>query len=112
MMFGHRDPQGRARNRLAAGLGRLEEEPGPSFLSSATPVRQDAVAACREQLRELAYQLAGPGPVASDGVQLVDELLTDPASPLYTGGPAELADAVAAARRALQVEPREHERIG
>jgi hypothetical protein len=104
MKFGLRDRQAHdCRERLAADLERLTEvSPPAGSLSSRAPLRYDAVDACRGDLQRLAADLTTSEPVSSEGVRMAKRLLTDPASPVYSGGPEELSNAVRAARRALE----------
>ena len=78
----------RSRRRLAASVDRLVAEvdydPG-GRLSSAVPVRRDQVAEARATLVAIAGALRDLDSVDPRGVALVLRLITDPASPLYSG---------------------------
>jgi hypothetical protein len=70
------------RNEIAATLRRLARRDGRPLSSrvSAVPARAEDV---RRDLERLAARLLAPGPVASRGVALTQELLTDGAGPLF-----------------------------
>jgi hypothetical protein len=79
----------RYRRRLAASVHRLVEEldtdPAAYLMSSAVPVQRDRVVAARGTLVALAGALRDVDPVNPRGVALTLRLITDPASPLYSG---------------------------
>jgi hypothetical protein len=108
MRFGpplpHRSPE-RRRRRLAAALERLADEaerPAQPF-GAAVPIDRAAVSACRDQLLDTARTLeATSEPVNERGLDLLDGLVRDGASPVYTPlGNGALADAIRHARAAL-----------
>jgi hypothetical protein len=78
----------RYRRRLAVSLQRLVEElddDSASYLSSAVPVQRQHVAAARGTLLALAGALRDVDSVNPRGVAMTLRLITDPASPLYSG---------------------------
>jgi hypothetical protein len=78
----------RYRRRLAASVDRLvaEIDSDPSgYRSSAVPVRRDQVAEARGTLVAIAGALRDLDSVNPQGVALTLRLITDPASPLYSG---------------------------
>lgn len=94
--------QDRTRQRLASGLLRVIEdaEASPGGISSAIPVQRRAVPGCRGELLDLADRLRSPRPAYAQGVELVQSLLTEAASPLYQAD-GDLAAAVTTALAAL-----------
>lgn len=70
-------------------IERLVRSASGDRLPSASPMNRGAVRASSGLLRTLAARLADDRPVAPRGVLYVDQLLGDPASPLY-GEHAEL----------------------
>jgi hypothetical protein len=94
------------RTELAASLRRLARGDGRISLDKqvgAPPAQADAV---RVELERLADRLLEPGPVATRGVALTQELLTDGAGPLFW---TESADDLGARLRIVleALEPRE-----
>jgi hypothetical protein len=78
----------RYRRRLAASVHHLVEEleaDPAGYLSSAVPVQREHVAAARGTLLALAGALRDVDGVNPRGVALTLRLITDPASPLYSG---------------------------
>jgi hypothetical protein len=76
----------RYRRRLAVSVERLVEEiEAGAGLSSAVPVRREQVAEARGTLLSIAGALRDVDPVGPRGVALTLRLITDPASPLYSG---------------------------
>jgi hypothetical protein len=89
-----------ARRRLARNLERaISDSMRPRGLSPAVPVHPCALAEARPALEQLVVALRCPEPVRPRGVALVERLLIDGGSPLYTGGGEETLEA--RARRAL-----------
>jgi hypothetical protein len=101
-----RSPE-RRRRLLASGILRLIDEaerPSTPF-SPAVPVQRQAILSSRTRLLGLAEALADTGePVNDRGIALVDELLRDGASPVYSPlGEAALDAAVRHAHAALML---------
>jgi hypothetical protein len=94
----------RHRRALAAGLNRTTreaEEPARPF-TCAVPVQRREVRAARDQIEQLARDLAGPDEVQLRGILLVRDLLTHGDSPFFTPGPdGALSHAVRHAHAAL-----------
>ena len=66
------------------------------------PLQRHEVLAARDEIDGLVKDLLAPGEVRARGVALVENLVTDGASPLYTAGPdGELERAVRGAHAAL-----------
>jgi hypothetical protein len=83
----------RYRRHLALSVQRLVEEidtDPASYLSSAVPLQRHHVAAARGTLLALAGALRDVDPVNPRGVALTLRLITDPASPLYSGSAMDL----------------------
>jgi hypothetical protein len=77
----------RYRRRLAASIERLMQEPRAdrwSGMSAAVPVVRDQVTAARDSLSLLARMLRGAEDVRPRGVAMVERLLTDANSVVYT----------------------------
>ena len=76
----------RCRAGLAAGLRNLLEEAAEPRLgfSAAVPLQRREILHERDFLLALAADLAGDDAVSPHGVALIEALLTDGASPLYT----------------------------
>jgi hypothetical protein len=93
------------RRQLAEGIGRLIDEAGRPRrgLSSALPVSREEIALALPQLRQIQAMLAIDGTVYSRGVAMLNCLLTDGGSPLFTAAyRGELRDTLEAAIAALQ----------
>lgn len=91
----------RYRRRLAASVHHLVEDLGRdpgAYISSAVPFRLDQVEGARATLLALAGALRDIDRVDVRGVAMTLRLITDPASPLYSGTAGALQ---AAARQAL-----------
>ena len=95
----------RHRRVLASGLERVIDDvlERPRPYSASVPLRRRAILHEREGLLELAFELRDTSQeVDARGVALVDQLLSDGGSPLYTENPDEtLAGAIRRARAAL-----------
>jgi hypothetical protein len=79
-----------------------EADRKPEPFSAVVPIDRDAVTACRQQLLDTARALEASEPVSERGLDLLDGLVRDGASPVYTRlGNDALADAVHHARAAL-----------
>jgi hypothetical protein len=94
------------RTELAASLRRLARGDGRTSFGNrvgAAPAQADEV---RQDLERLAARLLEPGPVATRGVALTQELLTDGAGPLFW---TESADDLGARLRTVleELEPRD-----
>jgi hypothetical protein len=94
----------RHRRQLASGLERMidaaEERPYPH--SASVPLRREAILNARAPLLGLAFELRDGAEVSAQGVALVEQLLRDGGSPLYTETPDEtLEGAIRRARAAL-----------
>jgi hypothetical protein len=79
----------RCRNGLAKGIRRLidaAEEPRRPY-SAAAPLQRREILSERTFLLELADELADEDELSPRGIALVDGLLTDGASPIYTPSP-------------------------
>ena len=93
-----------SRRKLADGLyGALRAaEAPPRPLSTVIAVQRREIVAAREEIERLAETLLAPGEVRAGGVALVEDLLTDSTSPLFTAGPdGELDRALRRAHAAL-----------
>jgi len=94
----------RCRRALAAGLhGTLRDAlKAPAPFTAAVPLQRREVLNARDDIEELAQDLLAPGDVQARGVVLVQDLLTQGSSPLFTAGPeGQLDRAVRQARAAL-----------
>ena len=66
------------------------------------PLRRDQIAGSASELDGLARSLAGPSPVAAQGVAMVSQLLADGGGPLYrVGAHDDLGALIERAARAL-----------
>ncbi len=97
----------RCRSGLAEGIRSIietaEEDPRRSY-SAAVPVRRHDILAEREFLVAIAEDLLSDDELSPRGIALVETLLTDGASPLYSVGPEdELHRALTHARAALHL---------
>ncbi len=97
----------RHRHLLASGLRRVvatAEKPRRGF-SAVAPIQRGPVLAARARLVEVAELLDGDEPVSPRGIIVVERLLTDGTSAIYTpSAPGELDAAVRHARVTLLVE--------
>jgi hypothetical protein len=94
----------RSRRPLAAGLNRTIREAGrpARSLTAAVPLQRHQVLAARDEIEQLARDLAGPDEVQPRGVLAVHALLTHGDSPFFTPSPdGTLNHAVRHARAAL-----------
>jgi hypothetical protein len=95
----------RHRRLLASGLERVidEAQEGRRPYSAAVPLRRRAILSERVPLLGLAFELRDTAEeVSSHGVALIEQLLSDGGSPLYTENPDEsLEGAIRRARAAL-----------
>ena len=95
----------RHRRLLASGLERVidEAQDRPRPYSAAVPLRRRAILSNRNELLGLAFELRDASrEVSAHGVALVEQLLSDGSSPLYTENPDEtLEGAISHARAAL-----------
>ena len=96
----------RCRAGLVAGLRSVIEEadePRRAF-SAAVPVRRQEILRERQSLVALAEDLLSEDEFSPRGIALIERLLTDGASPLYTPGPSgDLHRALIHARAALHL---------
>jgi hypothetical protein len=96
----------RCRASLAEGICTLVEEaqhPSRGY-SAAAPLQRHAILSERGFLLELVDDLVGDDELSPRGVALVEGLLTDGASPIYTAGPSgDLHRALIHARAALHL---------
>jgi hypothetical protein len=76
----------RRRRKLAASLERTVEvaEAPQAFRGSAVPLNRDEVLRCRALLFGIAADLTDDAPVTPQGVLMLQKLLRDGGSPLYT----------------------------
>jgi hypothetical protein len=94
----------RSRRALATNLTRLiRDADAPARpLTSAVPVQRREVIAARDQIEQLARDLAGPDEVEARGILLIHDLLTHGDSPFFAPSPdGTLSHAVRHARAAL-----------
>ena len=94
----------RCRRALAAGLHRTLRDAlkAPAPFTAAVPLQRRDVLNARDDIERLAQDLIAPGDVEARGVVLVEDLLTQGSSPLFTAGPeGQLERAVRQARAAL-----------
>jgi hypothetical protein len=96
----------RCRAGLAEGIRNVieaAEEPRRGF-SAAVPIQRGDILSEREFLVAIAEDLLSDDRLSPRGIALVDELLTDGISPLYTAGPeGDLHRALTHARAALHL---------
>jgi hypothetical protein len=97
----------RTRRRLAKGLDALvrDADAPPYLRGAAAPINGGEIGRCATLIRELAGDLRAPG-AAPQGVELVEILLRDAASPVYN--PDEegaLESALREARAGLLLRP-------
>jgi hypothetical protein len=96
----------RRRKRLAKGLRNLVRTAGepPRGFSSAVPVQREAVLYERGFILAMARELDSEDDVEPRGVELLEELLTNGNSPIYTDSPdGALALSLAHAHTALHL---------
>jgi hypothetical protein len=98
----------RKRRRMATAILRVlnEAEATGTPRTAAVPIQRGAVRACRRFLLMIAHELRDTEfPVSAKGVALVDQLLTDGASPVYAPlGERALEEAVRHAHAALLMD--------
>lgn len=97
----------RMRSTLAHSLRRIEREVRGGTLPGAVPLNKRALRSNLDLVHTLQERLVDPAhPVSARGVLLVDRLLTEPGSPLYSPAPVEsLAEALSGALAALDDIP-------
>ena len=96
----------RRRNGLARGLRNLIDsaEDARRPYSAAAPLQRREILSERASLLELDDDLAGDGDLGPRGIALIDRLLTDGTSPVYTPSPdGTLHDALVHARATLHL---------
>jgi hypothetical protein len=94
----------RCRRALAASLHRTLREAlePPAPFTAAVPLQRREILEARDDIERLAQDLLAPGDMPARGVVLVQDLLTQGSSPLFTPGPeGQLERAVRQARAAL-----------
>jgi hypothetical protein len=77
------------RHAIAGDVTRLAHELDASRLPGAVPLNRAAVRPFRQELEALAARLDGPDPVTARGMLLAQQLVSNPASPLYDRDAAE-----------------------
>lgn len=85
------------RRSLAVGLNRTLRDaqgPPPPVFTAAVPLQRHAILSARDEIEQLAHDLLAPGDVQPRGVALVQDLLTDGSSPLFTPSPEGALDQV------------------
>ena len=97
----------RLQKTLAHSLRRIASEAKGGGLPGPVPLNRRAIAMNLALVRAVCERLEdGPQPVPIRGVLLVDRLLTEPGSPLYSCAPAEsLSESLVDALAALDSEP-------
>ena len=97
----------RLRTTLARSLRRIEREVQGGTLPGAVPLNARAIRAHRGLVRALQERLDDLGcPVSVRGMLLVDRLVTEPGSPLYSYAQDDLlAEAISEALAAIDLDP-------
>jgi hypothetical protein len=82
---GRRLTSANSRRRLAQGLERLVQDADrPAYLrGSAAPINRAEIRRCADLIHDLAEELGAEQPPPPRGVELVEHLLRDGASPVY-----------------------------
>lgn len=98
----------RTRRKLAIGVERaVDQVDVPQHRrGAAAPLNRQGIRHCRPLLLEVANELCDPEPPSPQGVALIEELLCDGTSPLYSpGDERELEQTLRRARAALMLRP-------